>query len=284
MNPSSSDIGIIDFEIYYPLLCVDQKELEVYDGCQGKYISGLGQKMLAICPLVEDPVSIALTVVHRLMERTGLDYSKIGRVDVGTESSIDHSKSIKSHLMELFVKSNNFSVEGADNINACYGGTAALFNCLNWVACQPNNGKLALVVTSDISTYSNESKGARATSGAASVCMVIGRNAILPFETTKGHYMCNSYDFYKPICLLYPEFDELEKICSYMKAKLSDLKDRLVRPPTYLAGLIVQRFNREAINLSIKHSELGNLILPNTYYLKSIDNKNRRFYDLYTTP
>jgi len=51
---------------------------------------------------------------------------------VGTETPIDKSKSIKSMLMRLFNNCNN-NVEGVDSTNACYGGTAALFNSIAWL-------------------------------------------------------------------------------------------------------------------------------------------------------
>lgn len=50
---------------------------------------------------------------------------------MGTESPVDKSKSIKSMLMRLFDNCNN--VEGVDSTNACYGGTAALFNSIAWL-------------------------------------------------------------------------------------------------------------------------------------------------------
>ena len=31
--------------------------------------------------------------------------------------------------MKLFTNKN---IEGVTNLNACYGGTAAIFNCLSW--------------------------------------------------------------------------------------------------------------------------------------------------------
>ncbi len=60
-----------------------------------------------------------------------MDLSLIGRLEVGTESSVDKSKSVKSVLMRLFEKV-NADIEGADCINACYGGTQALFNAIDW--------------------------------------------------------------------------------------------------------------------------------------------------------
>jgi 3-hydroxy-3-methylglutaryl CoA synthase len=69
-------------------------------------------------------------------------YDQIGRIEVGTETILDKSKSVKSVLMQLFEESGNTDVEGVDTINACYGGTAALFNSLSWVESSAWDGKL----------------------------------------------------------------------------------------------------------------------------------------------
>jgi hypothetical protein len=69
------------------------------------------------------------------------DYSTIGRLEVGTETILDKSKSVKTVLMQLFEQSGNYEVEGVDNINACYGGTAALFNALSWIESSSWDGK-----------------------------------------------------------------------------------------------------------------------------------------------
>ncbi len=82
----------------------------------------------------EDSVSMALTATHRLLERYSIDPRSIGRLEVGTESMVDRSKSMKSYLMEhLFRSSGHFDLEGCTSIMACYGGTNALFNSLNWL-------------------------------------------------------------------------------------------------------------------------------------------------------
>jgi hydroxymethylglutaryl-CoA synthase len=69
------------------------------------------------------------------------DYSNIGRLEVGTETIIDKSKSVKTVLMQLFEDSDNRDIEGTDAINACYGGTAALFNALSWIESSSWDGK-----------------------------------------------------------------------------------------------------------------------------------------------
>ncbi|XP_076067053.1 hydroxymethylglutaryl-CoA synthase isoform X3 [Oratosquilla oratoria] len=128
------DVGIIALEIYFPSQYVEQHELEEFDAVsQGKYTIGLGQTRMGFCSDREDINSLCLTVLSRLMERTGIGYENIGRLEVGTETIIDKSKSVKTVLMQLFEDSGNTDVEGIDTTNACYGGTAALINAVNWV-------------------------------------------------------------------------------------------------------------------------------------------------------
>ena len=127
------DVGIIGIDIYFPSQFVDQTELEKFDGVsEGKYTIGLGQTRMGFCSDREDVNSLSLTVLDRLVTKYGLAYSQIGRLEVGTETLLDKSKSVKSLLMKLFEESGNSDVEGVDSTNACYGGTAALFNCVSW--------------------------------------------------------------------------------------------------------------------------------------------------------
>jgi 3-hydroxy-3-methylglutaryl CoA synthase len=46
-------------------------------------------------------------------------------------------------------ESGNTDIEGVDSSNACYGGTAALFNCVNWVESNSWDGRYGLVVCTD---------------------------------------------------------------------------------------------------------------------------------------
>lgn len=141
------DVGIIAIEIYFPSIYVEQSELEAYDNVdKGKYTIGLGQTRMGFCSDREDINSLCLTVVQRLLERNELDSDSIGRLEVGTETILDKSKSVKTVLMQLFEMSGNNEIEGIDTINACYGGTAALFNALSWVESSAWDGKCLLIV------------------------------------------------------------------------------------------------------------------------------------------
>ncbi|XP_053557230.1 hydroxymethylglutaryl-CoA synthase, cytoplasmic [Bombina bombina] len=214
-----NDVGIIALEIYFPSQYVDQTELEKFDGVSaGKYTIGLGQSKMGFCSDREDINSLCLTVVQRLMERNNLSYDCIGRLEVGTETIIDKSKSVKTVLMQLFEDSGNTDVEGIDTTNACYGGTAALFNAVNWVESSSWDGRYALVVAGDIAVYATGS--ARPTGGAGAVAMLVGPNATLILERgLRGTHMQHAYDFYKPDMVSeYPVVDGRLSIECYLSA------------------------------------------------------------------
>ena len=146
------------------------------------------------CDEDEDAVSMALTVVRRLVEANGVDYGRVGMLQVGSESLLDRSKSIKSHLMSLFGEHTN--VEGTDCYHACYGGTAAVISCVNWVESTAYDGRWAIAVCTDISDAPDQYAFMN---GAAAVAMLIGRDAPLAFEGTRVSHMADEWDFYKPV-------------------------------------------------------------------------------------
>ncbi|KAJ7988199.1 hypothetical protein DPEC_G00321130 [Dallia pectoralis] len=213
------DVGVIALEIYFPSQYVDQAELEQFDGVSaGKYTVGLGQARMGFCSDCEDINSLCLTVVQRVMERNGLSYDQVGRLEVGTETIIDKSKSVKTVVMQLFEESGNTDVEGIDTTNACYGGTAALFNAVNWVESSSWDGRYALVVAGDIAVYATGS--ARPTGGAGAIAMLVGPNAPLAFDRgLRGTHMQHAYDFYKPDMVSeYPVVDGKLSIQCYLSA------------------------------------------------------------------
>ncbi|ONM22940.1 Hydroxymethylglutaryl-CoA synthase [Zea mays] len=97
------DVGILAMDIYFPPSCVQQEALEAHDGAsKGKYTIGLGQDCMAFCSEVEDVISMSLTVVNSLLKKYKIDPKLIGRLEVGSETVIDKSKSIKTWLMQIF--------------------------------------------------------------------------------------------------------------------------------------------------------------------------------------
>lgn len=103
-------------------------------------------------------------------------------------------------------------------MNACYGGTNALFNAVNWVESRSWDGRDAIVVASDIALYNQPAS--RPTGGAGCVAMLVGPNAVLSLEPSlRGTYMTHSFDFYKPnLKSEYPLVNGHESVRCYLSA------------------------------------------------------------------
>eukprot|EP01102_Stenamoeba_stenopodia_P013785 TRINITY_DN4517_c0_g1_i1.p1 TRINITY_DN4517_c0_g1~~TRINITY_DN4517_c0_g1_i1.p1 ORF type:complete len:479 (+),score=106.78 TRINITY_DN4517_c0_g1_i1:198-1439(+) len=177
---------------------------------------------MAFCGPTEDISSLCLTVTKGMLGKYSLDPNKIGRLEVGTETITDKSKSVKTVLMNLFDQ-NNTDIEGIDTTNACYGGTAALFNTINWMESPYSQGfssskKLGLVVAGDIAVYAEGP--ARATGGCGSIAMLLSPDAPLVFEQgLRATHMEHAYDFYKPrLDSEYPAVDGALSIQCYYRA------------------------------------------------------------------
>jgi len=200
------DVGILAMEAHFPGDYVDQREMEAFDGVgSGKYTLGLGQLGMAVPGDREDVNALALTTVSRLLSKFDVRPEQVGRLEVGTETLVDKSKSSKTVLMQLFGE--NTDVDGATVINACYGGTAALLNAVAWVDSSFWDGRYAVVVATDIAVYA---KGpARPSGGCGAVAMLVGPDAPMVLDcSTKATHATNVWDFYKPnVSSEYPTVD-----------------------------------------------------------------------------
>ena len=135
------EIGIISIEHYSPRNYINQSDLETYMGVsKGKFTIGLGQKQMRFCTENEEVHSMAMTSLRRLLERNKSSLLKLGRLEYATETLLDKSKSTKTLLLDVLKEilgdpnSEQFDeLEGVTNLNACYGGTAAVINSVNWV-------------------------------------------------------------------------------------------------------------------------------------------------------
>jgi hydroxymethylglutaryl-CoA synthase len=257
--PRPKDVGVLAVEVYFPRRCVSETDLEVYDGVsKGKYTIGLGQEYMAWPDDREDINSFALNAVSGLLEKYNIDPNSIGRIDVGTETIIDKSKSVKTTLMDLFAEAGNFDIEGIDSKNACYGGTAALFNAINWIESSSWDGRNAIVVSGDIAVYAEGA--ARPAGGAGACALLIGPNAPVVFEPIHGTYMANTYDFYKPnLSSEYPEVDGPVSVVTYvaaLDAAYTTFKEKVAKAAKR-AQQKPAEFSLENIDYAIFHSPYG---------------------------
>lgn len=168
--------------------------------------------------------------------------------------------------MDLFAESGNFDIEGIDSKNACYGGTAALFNAINWVESNSWDGRNAIVVSGDIAVYAEGP--ARPAGGAGACAILIGPNAPVVFEPIHGTYMANTYDFYKPqLSSEYPEVDGPVSVVTYvaaLDAAYTTFREKLgkVAKRAHLNGHSTERlaeapFSLEDVDYAIFHSPYG---------------------------
>jgi hydroxymethylglutaryl-CoA synthase len=138
-----------------------------------------------------------MTVLNNLITKYNINKSDIGRVEVGTETLIDKSKSAKTHLLSIFGDTFGSDIEGVTSYNACYGGTAALFNSLAWLESSEWDGRYALVICGDIAVY--EAGPARPTGGCGALAILLGPDAPLAIEPgVRATHVLDVYDFYKP--------------------------------------------------------------------------------------
>lgn len=248
--------GIEALEVYFPAQHVSQENLETYNNVScGKYTIGLGQSQMSFCTDLENTHSLALTVVSNLMQKLKLDYSQIGRLSVSSETIVDKSKSIKSVLMQLFEESGNFDVEGVDYLNACYAGTAGLFDAISWIQSEEWDGRKALVVCVDIAEY--EEGPARPTGGAGAVAMLIGPEPVISLQIGRASYMKNAYDFYKPyLSSPYPVVDGAVSNECYLEA-LDECYNRFVSKRKKIKG---EETHLDQFDYCIFHSPYNKLV------------------------
>lgn len=239
--------------------------------------AGLGQTNMAFVDDREDINSIAMTAVQRLLENYKIDPAQVGRLEIGTESLVDKSKSSKTVLMNLF--GSNRNIEGATVMNACYGGTASLFNSAAWVESSEWDGRYAIYVAADIAVY--EAGPARPTGGCGAVAALIGPDAPISLvPKTRTTHAVNVYDFYKPsMSSEYPAVDgKLSQVCylqavddCYNQSILKSGKALGVAQPTldstfnYMLfhspynKLVQQSFKRMLFNDAVRLSKAGHL-------------------------
>jgi len=215
--------GIHTIEIYYPQFYIKQIEMEEWDSQPhrygpaviGKYTKGIGQVEGRFPTDDEDPVSFGMSVVHRLverMERLGMNetsrynpsgetipaWNAFGRIDIGSESLIDRSKSMKSYIMDLFERygDGEGNIEGVDMYNACYGGQAAGLCCLNWVESDRWDGRYGCSIATDISEAHNTHLF---TVGASCAGTLFFPDAPLAHHSYRASCILHRFDFFKPV-------------------------------------------------------------------------------------
>jgi len=199
-------VGIDDLSVYIPGLFLPVKSLaEARNIEYDKLHKGLGLTAMALADVHEDVATMAANAVLDLLQRNKIDPSSVGRLYLGTESSLDGAKPMASYVLDMLNryyeseegrKSGFLNCDAVDLTFACIGAVDAMENALDWIRAGEN--RMAVVVASDVARYELGS-GGEYTQGAGAVAMLLCQSpALLAIEPHWGVATKGVHDFFKP--------------------------------------------------------------------------------------
>lgn len=178
-------VGIDAISVYVPRLYVDLSAewARVRAPEQGtdaatltqKLTKGIGVRRMAIPDAHEDSATMAAMAAKRLIDGLALNLANIGYLVVGTETTVDQSKSIGAYVLGMLSRHYGMSLShvGCPQIQfACIGTTYALEAAAALVRSGQLRGRSALVIATDIARYPKGDPG-ECTQGAGAVAMHI---------------------------------------------------------------------------------------------------------------
>ncbi|TGD24532.1 hydroxymethylglutaryl-CoA synthase [Companilactobacillus suantsaicola] len=187
------DIGIDKIGFYVPKDYIDIVELaKARDVDPDKFTIGIGQDKQAVPKPYQDAVTLAASSADSILSAE--DKKDLGLLIVGTESSVDESKSTAAFLMDLLDLPED--IRAFEIKQACFGATAGLMTAYDYISQNPD--KKALVIATDIARYGIKTPG-EVTQGAGSVAMIVSQNPRVLKLNHKSVYMTkNVGDFWRP--------------------------------------------------------------------------------------
>ncbi|MFW6049711.1 MAG: hydroxymethylglutaryl-CoA synthase family protein [Myxococcota bacterium] len=218
-DPSTArppETGIASIGLHLPPLAMDVRELAALRGVDpNKYTLGLGCNEMALCGDRVDVVQLAAEAGRRAIARWGGDPARIGLLAVGTETARDMSRPLSAFVAESLGLSG--ALRSYEVKHACYGGTVALRQALEWRASGAAAGKAALVVAADVALYAPGDPG-EPTQGAGAVAMVVDDARVARVDLTSHPYAEPAFDFWRPVGEAYPRVDGPLSLECYMRA------------------------------------------------------------------
>jgi hydroxymethylglutaryl-CoA synthase len=195
---SSKKYGIASIGLHIPDLVLSVEELaRLRNVDPNKYTQGLGCKKIALCREGYDAVDLAAEAARRALSRWKGDLNRIALLAVGTESAKDMSRPMSAFVAEkLGLKG---AVRSYEVKHACYGGTVALRQALEWkMSGVAPEDKVALVIATDVALYEQNDPG-EPTQGAGAVAMIIDEPLIAEIESPTSAWSEPAFDFWRPV-------------------------------------------------------------------------------------
>lgn len=213
-------VGIATIGIHFPSIGMNIEDLALLRGEDpDKYTQGLGCKQFSMCSTQEDIAELALISAQRALKNWDGDISDIGMIAVGTESGLDMSRPLSAWVAERLHL--NGMIRSYEVKHACYGGTLAIRQAVEWKLSGAAGNKAALVIAADISLYEPNTKG-EPTQGAGAISFIIDEDPkIAEIAPISYPWSRPVFDFWRPLDKEYPEVDGDYSLECYKEAALS---------------------------------------------------------------
>jgi hydroxymethylglutaryl-CoA synthase len=202
--PEYKTVGIDDISVYVPRLFLPLAgEFSTNRGIDpGKLVKGIGIERMAVPDAHEDAATMAAMSLLDLMRRDHLRPEEIGKIYVGTESALDEAKALGTYVIgmleQIYGKGSFQECSTVEFKAACIGTTFALESLSYWAAAE-QEGKVGIVIASDVAKYPLASTG-EYTQGAGSVALLVKKNPrLLALEQIYGLFTRNENDFFRPM-------------------------------------------------------------------------------------
>ncbi|MCB0547156.1 MAG: hypothetical protein KDD19_06170 [Phaeodactylibacter sp.] len=199
-------VGIDDMAAYIPKIYLPIESLAAERNLEyAKLNKGLGLEAMSVADAHEDVATMAANAVLELMKKNALRPQEIGRIYMGTESSIDGSKPMASYVLEMLTQYYEpehgpdcfLNCDVVDLTFACIGAVDALQNTLDWV--KGGTQRVGIVVGSDNAKYELGS-GGEYTQGAGAIALLVRQNPrLIAFGEAWGVATRSVHDFFKPL-------------------------------------------------------------------------------------
>lgn len=216
MEKHIPDTGIAALAVHLPPLAVHMRDIAALRGVDpAKLEIGLGCNEMALCPPDYGIVELASEAARRALQQWGGSLNDIGMIAVGTETSVDMSRPLSAWVADSLGL--NGAVRSYEVKHACYGGTLALRQAVEWRLSGAARGKAALVIAADISRYEPASPG-EPTGGAGAVAMVVAEPTVAAIDLDSYAWSAPAFDFWRPVGDPYPSVEGKLSLDCYMKA------------------------------------------------------------------
>jgi hydroxymethylglutaryl-CoA synthase len=168
----------------------------------GKVTEGVGVRRMAVADAHQDCATLAAMAAKRAIDAAGIDPRDIDTIAVGTETTVDQSKSTAAYVLGMLERHYGVSMAeaGAPQFQfACIGATYALEAALSRLRAGDATKPYALVIASDISKYPLRTAG-EYTQGAGAVALLVSENPrVLELEAGLSATITrDERDFFRP--------------------------------------------------------------------------------------